>query len=121
VTKFIHDQVYYTRAFLRAAGMDEHLFTTYITTWWWNYTNPSVLRLNKFGIQFVKNHAKIPTYHFEITQPLTNKNLIQLSRIFTCPYYIKGLKEITLLGEQESVMLKLHADNLQQYLDTLQI
>ena len=39
----------------------------------------------------------------------------------TCPYYIQKLDLVLLLGEQETVMLKLHADNLQQYLDTLQL
>jgi hypothetical protein len=101
--------------------MDENSFTSYINVWWWNYTNPSVLRLNKFGIQFIKKKTKIPTYHFELSPPLTSKNLIQLSRIFTCPYYIKGSDELILLGEKESVMLKLHADNLGQYLETLEI
>ena len=42
-----------------------------------------------------------------------------MSRLLTCPYYIQKLDEIVLLGEQETVMLKLHADNLQQYLDNL--
>ncbi|CAB4133662.1 hypothetical protein UFOVP257_384 [uncultured Caudovirales phage] len=121
MNKSTHDQEYYTRAFLRAAGIDENNFTSYIKSWWWNHTNPLVLRLNKFGLQFIKGHTKIPIYHFKLSHPLSNRNLIQLNRVFTCPYYIKGLDEMMLLGEQESVMLKLHADNLQQYLDTLEI
>lgn len=101
--------------------MDENSLTSHIKKWWWNHTNSSTLRLNKFGIQFIKKHTKFPTYHFELSHPLSNKNLIQLSRIFTCPYYIKASNELILLGEEESVMLKLHADNLQQYLNTLEI
>jgi hypothetical protein len=63
----------------------------------------------------------VPVYDFELPTPLTNKNLIQLSRILTCPYYIKSLKEIMLLGDKEATMLSLHAHNLEQYLNNLQI
>jgi hypothetical protein len=37
----------------------------------------------------------------------------------TCPYYINKIDHILLLGKEETVMLKLHADNLQQYLDNI--
>jgi hypothetical protein len=37
----------------------------------------------------------------------------------TCPYYINKVDQILLLGEEETVLLKLHADNLQQYLDNI--
>ena len=44
-----------------------------------------------------------------------------MSRLLTCPYFIQKIDEILLLGEEETVLLKLHADNLQQYLDNLQL
>jgi hypothetical protein len=52
---------------------------------------------------------------------MRNRTLIQMSRLLTCPYYIPKPDELFLLGEQETVLLKLHADNLQQYLDNLQL
>jgi hypothetical protein len=39
----------------------------------------------------------------------------------TCPYYIHKIDQISVLGKEEYIMLKLHADNLQQYLDNLQL
>jgi hypothetical protein len=89
--------------------------------WWWNHTNPTNLRLSKPGIQFIKKFTKIPVYECTLPEPLKNRTLIQMSRLLTCPYYIQKLDEIVLLGKEETVLLKLHADNLQQYLDNLQL
>ena len=40
-----------------------------------------------------------------------------MSRLLQCCYYIENLQTVWLTGEEETVMLRLHADNLQQYLD----
>lgn len=103
--------------------MDENDPNTpnYWVGWWFNHTNLTNLRMTNDAIKFLKKHTKIPIYKFELPQPLTNKNLLQLSRIFTSPYHIQSLDKISLIGEEESIMLKLHADNLNQYLDTLEI
>ena len=119
--KSIHNQRYYTEAFLQAAGIDAIHHIEYEKVWWWNYTTPTTLRLNKFGLNFVQKNTQLPIYTFDLPTPLSNKNLIQLSRFFTCPYFIKNIDSVLLLGKEEATMLKLHADNLQQYLNNMQI
>lgn len=121
MTKSTHNQKKYTQDILADAGKNSAEYPQYIKVWWWNYTDPSSLRLSKLGIEFIKKHTKIPIYECVLNEPLRNRTLIQLSRIFTCPYYIHKLDHFLLLGEAEYVMLKLHGDNLQQFLDNQQI
>jgi hypothetical protein len=121
VTKSTRDQQSYTEGILAAAGRDADQYPQYLKVWWWNHTNPDSLRLTKSGVQFIKKFTKIPVYECRLPEPIRNRTFIQLARVFTCPYYIQKLDELILLGEQETVMLKLHANNLQQYLDNLSL
>jgi hypothetical protein len=119
VTKSTRNQRSYTEGILQASGRDAVEYPQYIRVWWWNHTDPTSLRLTKSGIQYIKKFTKIPVYECHLPEPLKNRTLIQLSRLMSCPYYIQKLDQIVLLGEEQTVMLKLHADNLQQYLDNL--
>lgn len=119
--KSTRSQQSYTEGILAAAGRSISEYPQYIKVWWWNYTEPTNLRLSKSGFQFIKKFTKIPVYECSLSEPLRNRTLIQLSRLFTCPYYIEKPDKLILLGEEETVLLKLHADNLQQYLDNLQL
>ena len=121
MTKSTRNQSDYTRIFIEAAGIEMIYFKYYCKDWWWNHTNPNQLRLSKIGIAFIKKNTKIPVYECTLPEPLRNRTLIQLSRLMTCPYYIHKIDQISVLGEEEYVMLKLHADNLQQYLNNLQL
>ena len=121
MTKSIRNQRLYTEEILRAAGKDTTEYPQYIKAWWWNHTDPTNLRLSKSGIQFIKKSTKIPVYTCLLPEILKNRTLIQMSRLLTCPYFIQKIDEILLIGEEETVLLKLHADNLQQYLDNLQL
>lgn len=121
MTKSTLNQSHYTRVFLEAAGIGMDNFEYYRRDWWFNHTVPSNLRLSKSGIVFVEKYAKITTYQIELANPLLSRTFVQLSRLFTCPYYIKKNNKIVLLGEEETVLLSLHANNLQQYLDNLQL
>lgn len=121
MTKFTRNQRLYTEGILQAAGREPVEYTQYIKVWWWNHTDPTNLRLSKPGIQYIKKFTKIPVYGCNLPESLKNRTLLQMSRLLTCPYYIQKLDEILLLGSDEAVMLKLHADNLQQYLDNLQL
>jgi hypothetical protein len=89
--------------------------------WWWNHTDSKNLRLSKTAIQFINKFTKIPVYECNLPEPLRNRTLVQLGRLMTCPYYINKMDHIMLLGEEETVLLKLHANNLQQYLDNLEL
>lgn len=120
MSKSTLNQIDYTRLFAARAKLDITNLNRYHKDWWWNYTDPRNLRLSKNGFKFV-NDSKITCYDIQLTEPLRNRTLIQMSRLLTCPYFIKKLDLVYLLGEEESVLLKLHADNLQQYLDNLQL
>ena len=121
MTKSTHNQEYFTKSILAAAGQESSIYSQVSKLWWWNHTNPFLLRLSKPGIAFIKKYTKIPVYECQLAESLKNRTLIQLARLMTCPYYINKMDHILLLGEQETVMLRLHADNLQQYLDNLQL
>lgn len=120
MTKSTPNQIEFTRLLLTQAGMDVSEFGRYSREWWWNHTDQRNLRLSSYGFKFVQQKA-IPKYEIKLPEPLKNRTLIQMSRLLTCPYYIKQLNLVYLLGEEESVLLALHADNLQQYLDNLLI
>ena len=119
MTKSTRNQSHYTELLIAQSGtnFDREKVST---EWWWNHTDPRNLRLSTAGWKFVQQY-KIPRYEIELSEPLRNRTLIQMSRLLACPYYIKKLDVIYLLGEEESVLLALHASNLQQYLDNLQI
>jgi hypothetical protein len=121
VTKSTRNQRSYTESILQAAGHDASEYPQYVKVWWWNHTDPTSLRLSQSGLKFITKFTQIPTYEVDLPNPLLNRTLLQMSRLLTCPYYINKHTRITLLGEQETVMLRLHADNLQQYLDNLQL
>jgi len=120
VTKSTRNQKSYTDDILQAAGQDAAAYASVVRIWWWNHTNPNNLRLSKLGIQYIKKYTRISVYECNLPEPLKNRTLVQLGRLMTCPYYINKVDQILLLGEEETVLLKLHADNLQQYLDNLE-
>lgn len=121
MTKSTRNQQSYTEGILAAAGQDPSEYPQYLRVWWWNHTDPNSLRLSKSGLQYIKKFTKIAIYNCNLSEPLRSRTLIQLSRFFTCPYYLLGKDKIVLLGKDETVLLKLHADNLQQYLDNLEL
>lgn len=121
MTKSTRNQISYTESILQAGGHDASEHHLYLKVWWWNHTDTASLRLSKSGITYIKKYTKIPVYECLLPEPLRNRTLIQLSRLMTCPYYIHKADHILLLGDQEAMLLKLHADNLQQYLDNLQL
>lgn len=87
---------------------------------WHNPITQHSLRLTNHGKNFVNRDCKLDFYKFDIPE-LTNKNLLQLDHQFSSPYYIRSRKMIYLFGEQDSIMLSLHANNLSAYLDTLDL
>ena len=52
---------------------------------------------------------------------LTGKQLLQLERLFTYPYYIRNLKTIYLFSEQDYIMVTLHGGDLATYLNNLEL
>lgn len=86
--------------------------------WWYNPTNHQSLRLTQPAYLSIKQFAKF--YKFQLPQEILPKTFVQLERYFSEPYYIQNRKTIHLHSERDSMMLALHANNLQQYLDNQQ-
>ena len=87
-------------------------------TWWHNPINKHSLRLTKHAY-YMLDKTKAVSYKFKLTEKVKPKTFVQLERYFTAPYYILNAQTIAVFGEKESMMLALHANNLQQYLDNL--
>lgn len=88
---------------------------------WHNFTNDTSLRLSMTGFQFLIKELKLKAYYFELDKPLTNKNLIQLERLFPGPYYYwSRTNKFIVFDEQDAVWLELQANDLAGYLDNLE-
>lgn len=85
-------------------------------TWWFNPTNPNSLRLTR-PVYSMLIDANVPTFKFKLTEKYRPKTFVQLERYFTSPYYLLNAQTIVMFGETEAMMMALHANNLQQYLD----
>lgn len=121
MTRSSLNQSFYTKIFADAAGLKLLDQNVDCYSWWWNPTTIQNLRLNKKGYDFVKKIAKIQTYEITLQQPLLSHHLIKLSRLNLGPYYLKGHNKIILLDDKVATMLMLHAGNLGQYLENLQL
>jgi len=52
---------------------------------------------------------------------MSNQVLLQLDHMMTAPYCLVSRNAIKLVGEQDAIMLQLHAGNLEQFLNNLEI
>ena len=114
------NQVDYTKLFLQKGGRVDANLDLWLRKWFWNHTDTNKLRLSKDGFKYLIG-VDFPLYEVKLPEKLKNRTLIQMSRMLKCCYYIQNLQTVWLTGEEETVMLKLHADNLQQYLDNLDL
>lgn len=85
--------------------------------WWHNPLNPNSLRLTAGAWTILKNCKEVPYWKFELTQGLLPRTYLQLEKHFTNPYFIPNIKNIIVFSDKDSMMLALHGNNLQQYLD----
>ena len=86
---------------------------------WNNPKDENSLRLSLQGYTILKKH-EIKSYLFELNEPLTNKNLLQLERHFPGMYFLFRAQKITVYDEQEATMLTLMDGNLKTYLENLE-
>lgn len=84
--------------------------------WWYNPLNPNSLRLTRPAFIMLEK-AKVTCWRFKLDRIYLPKTYLQLEKYFTAPYFIQGQQTIYVYGETEMLMLSLHANNLQQYLD----
>jgi hypothetical protein len=89
------------------------------TFWWHNPTNHNSLRLTYEAYSAIKHSVKF--YKFQLAKDLLPKTFIQLERYFKEPYYVQNRKTIHIVSERDSMMLALHANDLQKYLDDLSL
>lgn len=89
------------------------------SSWWYNPTNHNSLRLTQKAYLEVRKQIKF--YKFELVNDIKPKTFIQLERWFKEPYYVQNRKTIHIVSERDAMMLGLHANNLQQYLDNQEL
>jgi hypothetical protein len=79
------------------------------------------VRVSVDGKKWITGACGLPIYHFRLNDRINNQHLLQLDHLITSPYYIRSRSYIELFGENDAIMLSLHAGNLARYLDTLDI
>ena len=91
-------------------------------TLWYNPLKPHhSLRVTDEGKKWIMSACGLPIYHFRLTEKMNNQHLLQLDHLITSPYYIRSRNYLELFGEEDAIMLTLHAGNLAQYLQTLEL
>jgi hypothetical protein len=104
-----------------AAGLEVSIVGDVTKLWWRNPLNHNSLRLTSIGHVWFTKRSKFPSHQIDLVTGVTGKQMLQLERLFKEPYFIKSNKSIFLYGESDAIMLQLHAGNLGQYLDNLQM
>jgi len=121
VSKYTLNQLEYQQRVLASIGLDPNTLNGAQYTWWYNSTNPQSLRLTKLGHKWFSEVAKITSYEVKLDgQMILPKQLLQLERLFTAPYYIQTLKKLWVYSETDFIMLQLHGKDLHQYLNNLE-
>ena len=115
MTKSSPNRVHWIQQFIADTPLEKRP-----TQWWGNPMNPNSLRLNSQGFSWVKKHKKIKYHEIKIQESITPRQLLQLEKLLSAPYFVKSYKDIMVFDESTAVMLHLHAGNLVQYLDNLQ-
>lgn len=104
-----------------AASENQLATTSHLRALWWrNPTNHNSLRLTHQGFHWVNKNTTIPSWSVHVPDPINGKQLVQLERVFTSPYFLAKLG-IWVYSEQDYIMLQLHSGNLGAYLDNLQL
>lgn len=119
--KYILNQLEYQQCILASLELDPTTLNGVQYQWWYNPTNPHSLRLTKTGHKWFSSVAKITSYEVKLDgQMILPKQLLQLERLFTAPYYIQTLKKLWVYSESDYIMLQLHGSDLHQYLNNLE-
>ena len=99
----------------------EHTEESFRHSLWHNVLNPDSLRLTNGGYAWATKQCKLTAYNIKVAKSMTNHVLLQLDHLMTAPYCLVSRNSIKLLSEQDAIMLQLHAGNLEQYLNNLEI
>lgn len=104
--------------FYRNSNIDPPLGHEDPKTWWKNPLNHNSLRLTKIGY-FLLARNRWQFYRFQVLHDINPKSLLQLERVIGEPYYIQNRKTLYFSSSRDAMMLGLHANNLTQYLNSL--
>lgn len=115
-----HKQREYQHRVLTAAGRIPQVYDEFLQTWWQNPINHDSLRMSRKGYKFFTSALGLVSYEIELSIPIRSKHLIQLERQFREPYFVAKPNVIVVFGQEDAIMLQLHAGNLEQYLNNLQ-
>ena len=85
--------------------------------WWHNPLNPNSLRLTSGAWSILKACKEVPHWQFKLPKNLLPRTYLQLEKHFSSPYYIQNVATIIVFSDRDSMMLALHGNDLQQYLD----
>ena len=117
----ILNQAQYQQRLLASLDIDPVTLPGVRYAWWYNPTNPQSLRLTKLGHKWFNQVAKITCYYVSLEDHMIlPRQLLQLERLLTSPYYIQTLKKLWVYGESDYVMLQLHAGDLPLYLNNME-
>jgi hypothetical protein len=91
-------------------------------SWWQNLREDGGLRLTDVGYHVFSNFLELSNYTFELPEKLlTPKNLLDMDRHMTCPYYMvnnRKLNKLVMFGSREAMMAVLHGD-MQRFITSL--
>lgn len=94
-----------------------------MTAWWYDARPKGGLRLTDAGYSMFVQDLNLHQHVFHVdTCILKPRNLLQLDRYLTCPYYLRrrrGQYNIVLFGDQEAVMLNLYGD-VERFISSLE-
>ena len=85
-----------------------------------NPTNHNSMRLTRAGFVYLKQQLKLQYYEFKLPVKITPKVLLQLERLIHYPYFVHNLTKIMVFDEETAIMLQLHGNDLETYLDNLE-
>ena len=88
--------------------------------WWQNPLNQFSLRLTHTGYKWLQKNSKWKFHEIELVEKIMPRQMLQLERLLTSPYFIRKLDLLYVHSEQDAVMLQLHGGDLNTYLDNLQ-
>jgi hypothetical protein len=117
----VSTQSYWTHEIKKVVNFDEEVSYQIKYILWFNPLNINSLRLTSTGFNYFSNRAKLTFYKHCTSLPLKPKTLLQIEKNFTYPYYIIDLKTISISDAELSSVLLLYSNNLQQYLDNIDL
>ena len=82
--------------------------------------NPASLRLTRDAHTWLHKHTRFRLHGIKLQQGLASRQFLQLERLLTSPYVITTYKSIAVIDEPTLIMLRLHAGDLNLYLNNLE-